>query len=248
MSSISIIVITKNEAHNIEACLQSVSWATEIIVLDSGSRDNTVALAKKFTNNVTVTADWPGDGAQKQRGLHMATGTWILILDADERVTPELKTEILQTITNTSHSGFNIPYQSYYCNQAIHFGDWSHEKHLRLFRRNQANIAANLVHFKVQLTGTTGTMRHKILHYSFRTLEDVLHKVNYYSTDGALLKQQRKQSANFFSALGHGAWTFFRGYIFRLGFLDGRFGLMLAISNAEGCYYRYLKLWLLSRK
>ncbi len=241
MQTISICVVTKNEAHNIVDCLTSVKWADEIIVIDSFSTDNTVELCKQFTNNVIV-SEWKGCGPQKQQVFALATCDWVLMLDADERVSPELAQEIQQTLKNPRHNGYEIPFQTYYCGKAISFGDWWNEEHLRLIKREQSEIIPRLVHFGIKVHGSIGKLKNYVTHYSFPNISSVINKMHRYSTDGALHLHARGKTTSIYSAFGHAVFTFLRGYIFRLGFLDGRHGLMLAISNAEGAYYKYIKL------
>ena len=243
MPKLSVIVITKNEAHNIADCLQSVSWADEIIVLDSGSTDDTVAIAKQYTDLVTITPDWPGDGPQKCRALAKTTNDWVLILDADERITPELKQEIINTLPTTTMHGFMLPYQSYYCGKHIRFGDWYGEKHLRLFNKQHSILEPLIVHFEAKIPRLkTANMKNYVKHYSFITLHDVIDTMNDYSDGSAQIKFADGKTASLFTAISHGIWAFLRGFILKLGFLDGRWGFILAVSNAEGSYYRYLKL------
>lgn len=241
MSRLSVIIVTKNEAHNIQACLASVQFADEIIIFDSGSTDDTVTIASAYTPHITVT-DWPGDGPQKNRALQKATGDWILCLDADERVSEALKQEILATLDDSSFDAFEIPYQSSYCGKMIRFGDWRNEKHLRLFRRNKGKFTEDIVHCHAKINGSIGLLKKPIHHHPFHSLEHLLHKLNDYSTQSALHKFKSGKKASFTTALVHAAWSFLRGYIVKYGFLDGKEGFMLALSNAQGTYYRYLKL------
>jgi len=246
--SISVIVVTKNEASNIAACLESVAWADECIVFDSASIDATVEICRQYTDKVYVTEDWPGDGLQKRRALSYATGDWILCLDADERVTTELKDEILQTLKTTPHAGFYLPFHSYYCGKQIRFGDWRGERHLRLFKRSFAEISAHALHCKIEVHGSVGTLQGPVTHYSFPNLEQVLNKVNIYSSESAKFRFIQGKKGGLYQAIIHGLWTFLRGYILKGGFLDGQHGFMLAVSNAEGSYYRYLKLGFIAGK
>ena len=247
MASLSIVVITYNEAHTIRACLESVAFADEIIVLDSGSHDDTCAIARAYTDHVFV-LDWPGDGPQRNRGIERATGEWVLCLDADERVTPALATEIVSAIQDSPYNGFSIPFLSHYLAKPIHFGDWRNERHTRLFRQAKGRYSGSEVygaqgaHSRPVIKGRVGKLQHPILHYPFPTLEKVLSKMNQYSSGGAALKAAMGQKSSLGKAIGHGLWAFFRGYFLRAGFLDGREGFLLAVSNAEGAYYRYLKL------
>ncbi len=243
MSSISVCIVTKNESHNIVACLSEVTWADEIIIIDSQSTDNTVDLARQFTKHITV-MPWLGCGPQRAQIYAMASCEWVLLLDADERVTKELAQEIQQVIQSpTDCNAFNIPFQSYFCGQRIRFGDWMNERHVRLLRRSECAIVPRLIHFGVQVNGKTGNLKHKILHYSYPNLSSVLSKLQSYSKAGAEHKRSKGKSASIWSALGHGVFAFIRGYILRFGFLDGKRGFMLAVYNAECAYYKYLQLW-----
>lgn len=249
MANISVIIITKNEAHNIAGCLNSLSFANEIIIFDSGSTDNTVAIAEKYTPHITITADWPGDGPQKNRALAKAQGDWVLCLDADERVSEALAKEIQSVIANDPpFVAFDIPYQSTYCGKAIRFGDWRGESHVRLFRREAGRFTDNIVHCHLSVQGPIGNLQHKIIHHPFHHLGAMLHKLNDYSTQSAKALYQRGKRATLWTALAHGGWSFFKGYLLKLGFLDGREGFILAMSNAQGTYYRYLKLMYLAEE
>lgn len=247
MPSLSVTVITQNEAHNIDACLRSVAFADRIIVLDSGSTDNTVEIARTLGAEVSINTDWQGFGVQKNRALALTQSDWVLSLDADERVPPELQAEILAVIKAEEFDVYSFPRLSSYCGQYMHHSGWYPDRVTRLFRRQSALFSDDLVHEKIMTSGKVGGLHSPLLHESFRDLEAVLDKTNRYSSAGAKSLLNKGKTASFSKALGHGLWAFFRTYFLRLGFLDGRLGLVLAISNAEGTYYRYLKLWLLQR-
>lgn len=240
---ISVIIITKNEASRIEACLRSVAWADEIIVLDSGSTDNTVELCKDYTDRIFIT-DWPGFGPQKNRALEKATGDWVLSIDADEQVSNTLHHEIYSLLqSNPSFTAYAIPRLSSYLGKTLRHGDWKNDYCVRLFRRNEAHFTNDSVHEKLQVTnGKTGKLKNPLHHETFISLEQVLEKINSYSTLSAKAKHIKGQRSTLLKAVGRGFWTFFRCYILKCGFLDGREGFMLAVSNAEGTYYRYLKI------
>lgn len=246
MSALSVIIITKNEAENITLCLESVKFADEIIVLDSGSTDETRSLALKYTPCV-FDVDWPGYGIQKNRALQKAKYDWVLSIDADEIVTPELQREIIEIVkqNNFDNDAFLIPRKSKYCDQFVYHGDWKNDHCIRLFRRLRARFTELPVHEGLEVSGKVGNLRGTLLHNSFSNLEEVLYKINTYSTLSAQHKFNQGKKSSVLKAIGHGLWTFFRGYFLKLGFLDGKRGLLLAISNAEGCYYRYIKLMLL---
>jgi len=239
---LSVIIITKNEAQHIHDCLASVQFADEIIVVDSGSIDATVALCQPFTSHVYV-HDWAGFGVQKNRALSYATGDWVLSIDADERVSPALQAQILSTLQHSQHNALYIPRTSSYCGRFIHHSGWSPDYVLRLFRRHCAQFSDDLVHEKLLLTsGSSDKLTEALIHYSFATLDDVLDKVNRYSSAGAQMKFAQGKKASLGTAITHGLWAFIRTYFLQRGFLDGREGFILAVSNAEGTYYRYLKL------
>lgn len=245
MASLSVTVITKNEAENIEACLRSVRFADQIVVLDSGSTDDTIQIARSMGAEVSLSPDWQGFGIQKNRALALANSDWVLSLDADERVTPELQAEIRATLEAPAFDVYSFPRLSSYCGRYMRHSGWYPDRVTRLFRRHAAQFSDDLVHEKIMTSSKVGQLRSPLRHESFRSFEAVLDKANRYSTAGAQILLNRGKSASLGTALGHGLWTFIRTYFLRLGFLDGRMGLVLAISNAEGTYYRYLKLWLL---
>lgn len=249
MASLSVIIITRNEALNIRACLESVAWADEIIVVDSGSTDGTVAICREFTPHVHVHNDWPGFGAQKNRALGYASRDWVLSLDADERVTPELHREIEKVMGDVNAAiAYRIPRLSNYCGRFMHHSGWYPDRIVRLFKRNAAHFSDDLVHERLLVEGQIGQLDGELLHYAFADAEEVLQKINHYSSAGAAMLQRRGRRTTLPGTVLRGLWSFIRTYILRAGFLDGREGFMLAVSNAEGTYYRYLKLLLMQEK
>jgi len=245
LTSLSVIVITKNEAHNIEACLRSVHFADQIVVLDSGSTDETVHLARKLGAEVSVNSDWQGFGIQKNRALVLARSEWVLSIDADEHLSVELQAEIQEVLENPVADAYCFPRLSRYCGQYIHHSGWYPDPVTRLFQRGAARFSDEIIHEKLVVKGQVSPLRCHLLHESFQNFEMVLDKVDRYSSAGALSLLNKGKSSSFPKALGHGLWAFVRTYFLQRGFLDGWMGLALAISNAEGTYYRYLKLWLL---
>lgn len=245
-SKLSVIIITKNEEDAISECLASVKWADEIIVVDSGSTDKTVEICKAFGAKISITDDWPGFGCQKNRALSLATHDWVLSIDADERVTEALSSEIQNSIKSAEPSiAFRIPRNSSYCGQFIRYSGWSPDYVTRLFPRLGARFSDDLVHERVLFEGKINTLNESLLHISYINLEEVLEKTNRYSSAGADMLFAKGKNSSLKSAVLHGAWAFIRTYFLRLGVLDGRMGFILAISNAEATYYRYLKLMLL---
>jgi len=248
-NKLSVILITKNEAANVRACLESVAWTDEIIVVDSGSTDDTVAIAREFTSRVYV-HDWPGFGAQKNRALDYATNEWVFSIDADERVTPELRATIEAVLRKEDGTcaAYRVSRRSSYCGRFLRHSGWYPDRIVRLFKRDVARFADALVHESVEVQGKIGLLEGELLHYSYENLEQVLGKANQYSSAAAQMLQQRGRNSSVGGAVLRGLWTFIRIYFLQRGFLDGREGFMVAVSNAEGTYYRYLKLMLLNER
>ena len=246
---LSAILITFNEAHNLTDCLTSLQGLVdEIVVVDNGSRDATLDIAAQFGAHIVRTEDWPGFGPQKNRALDAATGEWVLSIDADERVTPELAHEIRAVIAGNDTAAYEIPRLSWYCGRFMRHSGWRPDRVLRLFRRDQARFSNDLVHERVLVDGArVRALQHDLLHYSYLDFSQVLQKTDAYSTAAAQQAHRAGRRASFASALIHGAWAFVRTYVIRAGFLDGAQGLALAISNAQASYYKYLKLWLLGQ-
>ena len=246
--SLSVVVITRNEAEAIRPCLESVAWADDIVVLDSASSDGTPDICRGMGARVVEAGDWPGFGPQKNRAIAHATGDWVLSLDADERVTPELRREIEAAMARGTHAAYRMPRLSRYVSRYMRHSGWHPDHVVRLFRRGRARFSDDLVHERLVVDGDIGTLTEPLVHEAFTSLEEVLEKVNRYSTAGAEMAHRRGRRSGLAGAVVRGLWTFLRTYFLKGGFLDGREGFMLAVSNAEGTYYRHLKLMLLAEK
>lgn len=247
--SLSAIVITKNEEHVIRRCLESVAWVDEIVVVDSGSTDATLQICRELRAKVHVTADWPGPGPQRNRAIEWSTGDWVLALDADEWVTDALRREIEEIVrAPRAEVAFRIPRLSSYCGRFMRHGGWWPDYVARLFRRGSARFTGGIVHDRLAADGPVGRLRNPLMHESFTDMHEVLEKVNSYSSWGAQDLQGRGRRAGLATAIVHGVWAFFRTYVLRGGFLDGREGFLLSVSNAEGSYYKYVKLMYLAEK
>jgi glycosyltransferase involved in cell wall biosynthesis len=248
MLRISAILITHNERHNLAECLAGLAWVDEVIVVDHDSADGTAALARRFGAKVTTTTDWPGFGPQKNRALDLAQGQWVLSIDADERVTPALAAEIQAAVARPdAPDAFSVPRLSSYCGQFMRHGGWYPDRVIRVFRRGKARFSDDIVHESVQVQGSVGQLHNDLLHISYRSLDDVLEKMNRYSSAGAAKLAARGRRSSVSKALGKSLWAFFRTYVLRRGFLDGRLGFVLACGVAQETWYRYLKLWLAQR-
>jgi len=246
---LSAIVITRNEERVIDRCLASLAFCDETLLVDSGSTDRTLEIARSHGAGIMLEPDWRGPATQRNRGLARAQGKWCLLLDADEWVTPELRAEILALVAADagaprSEAAFSIPRASSYCGQVMRHGGWWPDPVTRLLRRGSARFEGGIVHEHPVVDGTLGRLAQPLMHESFRDLEQVLAKVNAYSTWGAQTLREEGKAPGLASAIAHGLWTFVRTYVLKAGFLDGRRGFMLAVSNAEGAYYKYAKAML----
>ncbi|QWE20142.1 glycosyltransferase family 2 protein [Polynucleobacter sp. AP-Kolm-20A-A1] len=249
MPTLSVILITRNEEANLEACLASLEGiAQQIVVVDTNSSDRTLEIAKSHGAHISQPADWPGFGPQKNRALDLATGDWVLSVDADERLTPALRSEILTAIHHSAHVDcFAIPRLSWYCGRFIRHSGWHPDYVDRLFKRGAARFSDDLVHERLIPNGQVAKLENPLLHYSFMNYSQVLQKLDRYSTASAQQAFAKGKTSSPLKAVLHGTWAFFRTYILRAGFLDGPQGFALAVSNGQGTYYRYIKLWQLNQ-
>lgn len=243
MIKLSIILITHNAATHLEKCLASVAWADEIIVLDSGSQDETLEICRKYTKKVYLSEDWQGFGVQKNRVLNYAQGEWVLSLDADEVISESLQFEIQNIIQYTEFTAFKISRLSRFMGRWIRHSGWQPDYVTRLFRRDCAKFSDDLVHEKLEIQqGRVGTLQSPILHYAYDSIEQLLEKTNRYSTDSANMLYTKGRCGNLSQAIFHGIWAFLRIYLLRRGFLDGKEGFLIAVAQAEVTFYRYIKL------
>lgn len=249
MNTLSVIIITRNEQSNLDACLSSVcEVADEIVIVDSFSTDDTLSIAKSYRAVISSPPDWLGFGTQKNRALDLATKDWVLSIDADERLTKELQNEIKAVLSNPLGDCYAIPRRSYYCGRLINYSGWNPDFVTRLFKRGTARFSDHLVHERLLTNRPVSKFNSPMLHYSVNNFSQVLNKIDRYSTDSAQQAFLAGKKSSVLNAVLHGIWAFIRTYFFKLGFLDGAHGFAISISNAEGSYYRYLKLWLLHEK
>ena len=249
--SLSVILITKNEADRVELCLQSiVDIADEIIVLDSGSTDETVAICQRYTDNVTVT-DWPGFGKQKQRALDKASGDWVLSIDADEALDEQMQQALVSllaqdTITATA---YRLPWGVTLYGKTLKHGR-SARSVLRLFKREGARYTLDEVHETViPSAGSTEVLSGLLLHYTHRDYGHGLDKAAQYAWLGSKKYHRKgKKSHGLVLALLRAIWTFILIYIIRRGFLDGSVGFIVAMTYAQVSFNKYVGLWLLEQE
>lgn len=260
-TTLSVILIANNEANNILDCLASVSFADQIVVVDSGSTDNTVELARSVGAHVVQTTDWPGFGAQKNRALDLATCDWVFSIDADERVTPELaeqlKAAIKNDIKNDSkgnnhidlHDAYDIPRLTQFCGQWIRHCGWTPDRVLRLFKRGSARFSNDLVHERiVQSQGTCGKLTTPMLHFSYPTPASYWRKLDQYSQAWAKQRHLEGKQTSMLRAAMSGLVAFVRTYFVRLGFLDGALGFAVCTMQAQSAFGKYFTLYCLNLK
>ena len=249
MPCLSVIIITCNEAANIEACLASVAFADEVIVLDSGSTDATAEMARKIGAVVHVTTDWPGFGPQKNRALALAQHPWVLSLDADERVPPELAKQIRQVVMEGADNAYEIPRLTQFCGHWIRHCGWTPDYVLRLFKRGSAHFTDDLVHERVELRqGVPSRLTCPLLHYSYPTPSHYWRKLEQYSQAWARQRFASGQKNSMLRAGLAGVVAFLRSYFFRLGFLDGAMGFAVCTMQAQAAFGKYFALYCLNQK
>lgn len=248
--SLGVAIITKNAAAHLAACLASLrELAADIVVVDSGSQDDTVAIAERHGARVFQHPEWPGFGIQKNLALSYLQTDWILSLDADEVLTPELAQSIAEAMRAGRADVYRLSRLSSMCGRWMRHSGWRPDYVARLFRRGHARFSDDLVHERLLYEGEAPLLGGELLHYSFDSLEEVIDKMNRYSTAGASQRLARGAGGGGMAAVIFKAWwSFCRAYIVRRGFLDGREGFIVAVSNAEGTFYRQLKLLYLSER
>lgn len=245
--TLSVTVITRDESAHIAAALESVAWADEIIVVDSESTDDTVAIARRFTDHVVV-RPWPGYVEQKNYAASLATGDWILSLDADERVTPELASEIKMLLSSQPPSqGYQIPRVTWHLGRWIRTTDWYPDLQLRLYDRRRARWTGKYVHEGVTVEGQTGSLRGELQHYPFRDISDHLATIDRYTTLAARQMNESGRRAHMTDLLFQGPLAFLRNYIVKSGASDGAVGLIVSAMNAYYVFLKFAKLWELRR-
>lgn len=242
MLPLSVVIITKNEELNIEDALKSVSDAREIIVVDSFSDDKTVELCKKYTDKV-YQHEWQGFARQKQLAVDYAEGPWVLVLDADERVTPELKSEIEQRLSGSGIDGFYIPRKNFFLGRWIRYCGWWPDKTLRLFKKDKGRFEIREVHEKIIVDGTVGSLDNVLEHYTYRSISDYVDRMQRYSTLAAKEILKNKGRAGLYSLTVRPFATFLKMYLLRLGFLEGMHGLVLSMLYCCYTFLKYAKTW-----
>jgi len=243
-AKLTVITLTRDEERNIADCLASAAWADEIIVIDSGSTDATVAIARRFTQNVFV-LPWRGYGAARNAALERARSPWVLWLDADERVTPELGAEIREILAHDHPdiAGYEVARRAYFCGKWIRHGGWYPSRVVRLFRKDAASFSETRVHERLEITGRIARARHDLLHYTDPDLQHYFAKFNVYTSLAAHDMFDGGKRFALPDLVVRPAFQFVKMYLLRGGFLDGVHGYVLAAASAAYVFAKYAKLW-----
>jgi len=241
---ITIIVPTFNEERNIRDCLESVKWADEIFVVDSFSTDKTLDIAREYTSRI-VQHEYVNSAAQKNWAIPQATHPWVMIVDSDERVTRNLSEEIREILgkDGDGYDGFYIYRLNHFLGKRIRHCGWDRDDVLRLFRRDLGRYQDREVHADVILKGRTRRLKYKLLHYTFSSFDQYLKKMCRYATWAAGDRAQKTKKVGWHHLTLRPAFRFFRQYILRLGFLDGKEGLILCILAAYSVFLKYSSLY-----
>ena len=240
MFNVSVTIISKNEAQNIEECLHSVGWASEIVVVDHFSEDSTAEIAQRFGAKV-FQEPWRGFARQKNLAIDKARGPWILSLDADERVTPSLREEIKEKLSQENeYSGYYIARKNFFCGHWIRHGGWYPDYTLKLFRKSEGHFQDRAVHEKVVVNGNVGYLEYPLEHFTYRSVSDFLARLDTYSRLAAQELRVKSRWSISYTLCLRPLFTFISMYLLRGGIRDGAAGFFLAVSYA---YYTFLKYY-----
>jgi glycosyltransferase involved in cell wall biosynthesis len=241
---ISVYIIAFNESLKIRDCIKSVLWADEIIVADSNSTDGTSEIALELGAKV-VQIPFTGYGDLRNKAINECTGEWIFSLDSDERCTVAVRDEIMKVIENSNVDIYRVPRKNFFMGKWIkHSGWYPNYRQPQLFKNGQMSYTNDSVHegYISHSDKKIGTIKNHIWQFPFKNTEEVIYKANRYSSLGILKLQKKGVKSSYSKAFFHGLWSFMKHYIFKLGFLDGGAGFVIAFGNFEGTFYRYIKL------
>ena len=242
-SQLSVTIVTLNEANFLPRCLASVAkLADEIVIVDCGSTDETVELARQF-NAIVLHHEWQGFSRQKQFAVDSCKNPWVLILDADEYLPPATVAAVRKVLADPQAKAYSLPRKNFFYDREIRHGSWGNDRVLRLFDRNAFHLSDQQVHEEVLGPEPVQFLPHAIHHTPRKNLASFLDKANNYSSLGAVQMFQAGQKATLGIAFSHAVWNFFFNYFFRLGFLDGGPGLLIAAADSIDTFYKYAKLW-----
>ncbi len=242
MEKISVTIITKNEEENIRGCLESVQWADEIVVVDNGSTDGTLKICREYRARV-FPEDWKGYSGQKNSAIEKTRNEWILSLDADERIGPDLRREIEATLEgNPSADGYFIARKNFFLGRWIRYCGWYPDLNLRLFRKSRGRFRERAVHEKVELQGKTAKLKNPLIHETYRSLSDFFQRVDRYSSLAAREMHREGRRYRLMDVLLRPPFTFLQMYILQAGFLEGYSGFLLSVLYSFYNFAKYNKL------
>jgi glycosyltransferase involved in cell wall biosynthesis len=240
---ISAAIITKDEERNIERCLNSLGWVDEIVVVDSGSADRTLEICEKYGCRIVKTG-WLGFGPTKQLAVDSVSNDWVLSIDADEEVTPELAREIREILSGDKvRAGYKIRWLSMYLGKWIKHSGWNKQYKPKLFDRTRGRFTDALAHETVRIEGDVGRLKNPLKHYTYPDLATVRSKTESQANWGVEVLDQKGVRPSRLNAYTHAAWTFLRTYVLSAGFMDGQVGLNLARNRAYTVYLKYIRHW-----
>lgn len=243
MVKLSVAIITHNEEEEIRDCLESVKWADEIVIVDSFSSDKTLEICRGYTDKI-FQKEWAGFSDQKNYAIEMATNSWVLVIDADERVSELLMEEIKDIFENgPTCDGYFIPRKSYFLGRWIRYGGWYPDYSVRLFRKDKGKFKLREVHESVNINGRIGKLKNPLEHYTYRSLEEYIERMDRYSTLAAREMVKEGRRATLGSIIFRPLFTFFRMYILQQGFRDGIYGFLLSTLYSYYTFIKYAKLW-----
>ena len=247
MEKVTALVPTLNEASHIEECLKSLRWADELIVVDSHSEDDTVKIAETLADRVEL-HPFESFAKQKNRCLRLASNRWVLFVDADERVTPALRDEIKEVLSDPERDGYWIRRKNHFLGKHIRGAGWGRDRVLRLFDREKGDYPDRLVHEEVLLRGRAGALREPLLHYPYGDLEEYWEKFHRYAWLSAMELKNQGRRGSVSSILLRPPARFLRMYFMQMGFLDGVHGFLLSGLAAFQVYTKYARLWELTHR
>jgi (heptosyl)LPS beta-1,4-glucosyltransferase len=246
MARLSAVLMVKDEAAVLGACLEKLTWADEIVVVDGGSQDASVEIARHYTDKVFIESDWQGYGVQRQRAQQKATGDWIFMVDADEHVSADLKQSILTVVAQDDRSkAYAVAILPWCFGRFLRHGGWYPAWKVRLYARDKAAYGNQRVHEKLEFASgvTTSRLQGDLLHYTYRDLEHYLNKSARYAAEWAEQRRRQGKQASLLEGMVHAMSCFIRMYVIRAGFLDGRQGLLMALLSAHSTFVKYADLW-----
>ena len=246
MPKVSVTIITRDEEADIAAAIQSVAWADEVVVVDSGSTDRTVEIARAAGARVLI-RDWPGYIAQKNFAAAEASHDWILSLDADERVTSDLAVEVRRVLDQPRHEAYRIPRLTWHLGMWIRGTDWYPDYQTRLYDRRRAQWTGRYVHESVAVEGTVGRLIGELQHFAYRDISDHLETINRYTSYAARQMHEDGRRSSAWQLVIHPPAAFVRNYIAKGGFRLGMTGLIVSAMNAYYVFLKFAKLWELGR-